>query len=346
MLRLKVERLQTVDDAKRLLQLAMQVELTTLPPYLYAQLTIAPGTNQPARERVRSVALEEMIHMCLVCNILNALGGAPLIADAKVAPGYPGAMPGGIGSADGKPFIVRLLPFSRDAMKQGMDIEEPEDGPIEPPLRASPDDEPASTTIGAFYHQLDAYLATLPASAWTAGRNQLTDDQFFAGELFPVNGYPDAHKAIERIVSQGEGSHKDPLDFEQELAHFYRFEEIYLDRVLTSADNEVGYVWGEPLGVSWAAVLPAIPDPGLHDFSQDPPARAAQEACDLAYTSMLIELQRAVNGEAGRLGNAVRAMFDLRQASIRALTIPLAGTAQVAGPAFRFRPELLEGGPV
>lgn len=75
-------------------------------------------------------------------------------------------MRGGIGSADGKPFIVRLPPFSRDAMKQGMDIEEPEDGPIEPPLRPSPD-EPQSTTIGAFYHQLDAYLATLPATPGT-----------------------------------------------------------------------------------------------------------------------------------------------------------------------------------
>lgn len=343
MLRLKVERLQSVDDARRLLQLAMQVELTTLPPYLYAQLTIAPGTNQPARERVRSVALEEMIHMCLACNILNALGGTPVLADAAVVPVYPGAMPGGIGAQDGKPFIVRLLPFSRDAMKQGMDIEEPED-PLVPPLRAA-EGEPESITIGAFYHQLDAFLSTLPASAWSIGRNQLTDDQFFAGELFAVNGYPDAHRAIERIVSQGEGTAKDPLDFEQDLAHFYRFQEIYLDRVLTSADNEVGYVWGEPLGVNWAAALPAISDPGLHDFSHDPPARAAQDACDLAYTTMLLELQRAVRGEPGRLGNAVRAMFDLRLASIRALTIPLAGTAQVAGPAFRFRPELVEGGP-
>ncbi len=342
MLRLKVERLSTVDDAKRLLQLAMQVELTTLPPYLYAQLTIAPGTNQPASERVRSVALEEMIHMCLACNILNALAGTPVLADAAVVPVYPGAMPGGIGSHDGKPFIVRLLPFSRDAMKQGMDIEEPED-PQVPPLRAA-EGEPESVTIGAFYHQLDAFLSTLPASAWSVGRNQLTDDQFFAGELFAVNGYPDAHRAIERIVSQGEGAAKDPLDFEQELAHFYRFQEIYLDRVLTQAQNEVGYIWGEPLGVNWAAALPAISDPGLHDFSHDPPARAAQDACDLAYTTMLLELQRAVRGEAGRLGNAVRAMFDLRLSSIRALTIPLAGTAQVAGPAFRFRPELVEGG--
>ena len=45
-----------------------------------------------------------------------------------------------------------------------------------------------------------------------------------------------------------------------------------------------------------------------------------------------------VAGEPGRLGNAVRAMFDLRAAAKLALTAPLAVPTQVAGPSFRFRP--------
>jgi hypothetical protein len=47
-------------------------------------------------------------------------------------------------------------------------------------------------------------------------------------------------------------------------------------------------------------------------------------------------LQRALNGHAGALGDAVRAMFDLRLTALHALTAPLKN-GQVAGPAFVYR---------
>src|SRR5262249_51751773 len=95
-------------------------------------------------------------------------------------------------------------------------------------------------------------------------------------------------------------------------------------------------------GVDWKSVYPAIADPGTHDFSKDPPAaRAAQDRCDAAFTRLVQELQRAVAGEGGRLGNAARAMFELRMAAKQAMIVPLAEPMQVAGPSFRYRPELL-----
>jgi hypothetical protein len=102
-----------------------------------------------------------------------------------------------------------------------------------------------------------------------------------------------------------------------------------------------GFSWGGRLGVEWDEVIPAIADPGDHDFSGDPAAQAAQDGCDRAFTVMLREIQRAVNGEPGRLGNAVRAMFDLTMAARAALAIPLKDGDRSAGPAFRFRPELM-----
>jgi len=156
--------------------------------------------------------------------------------------------------------------------------------------------------------------------------------------VFAVNGYADASRAIQDIVSEGEGNKTSPLDFAGEVAHYYRFAEIFNDQVLTKADNPQGFVWQGRLGVDWKAVYPAIPDPGGHDFSRDPPAaRAAQDRCDEAYTRLVQELQRAVAGEGGRLGNAVRAMFDLRMAARHALTVPLAVPTQVSGPGFRYR---------
>ncbi|HEY0371773.1 MAG TPA: ferritin-like protein [Thermoanaerobaculia bacterium] len=339
MIRLKWETVSSVEDAWALLQTAIGVEFGTLPPYLYALLSIPPGENRAAASRLQSVVLQEMIHMCLACNILNALGGSPEL----VPPVYPGPLPGDIGPPDGKPLIIKLLPLSEPAMKQGMNIEEPEK-PIAFPVKKmlTAEAAPQSVTIGQFYHALDALLSTLPASDWTANRNQIDDAQFFAGQLFAINNYDDAHRAIEDIVSEGEGAADSPLDFQEEIAHYYRFGEVYYNKVLTKDDNPLGYAWGpEPLGVDWSAVYPAIPDPCTHDFSHDPPAaQAAQKACNAAYSTMIDELRLAVNGNMGRLGNAVSAMFELRMAARAALNTPLADPKLVAGPSFLYTGDL------
>lgn len=337
MIRLELKPLNTIQDAWTMLETAIGVEFGTLPPYLYAMFSIPPGENVPSASRIKSVLLQEMVHMCLACNILNAIGGAPVLKP----PSYPGFLPGGIGP-DGKPLKIRLLRFSKEAMKQSMDIEEPVDPldfPDAPMLEALAVG-PTAVTIGQFYAALDAFLATLPGQAWKSNRNQISDDQFFSGQLFAVNSYPDAHRAISIIVSEGEGARDTPLDFQDELAHFYRFSEIYRDKVLTKANNKQGYQWGpQKLGVDWAKVFPCIPDPGAHDFSKEPAAaQAAQAACNFAYGQMVDALQKAVTGTAGQLGVAVRAMFDLRLAAQVALRTPLSDPKLVAGPAFVYTP--------
>ena len=338
MIRLEAVPISSLDDARASLQTAIGVEFGTLPPYLYALFSIPPGENAESVSRIRSVIMEEMIHMCLGCNMLNALNGDPVIRP----PVYPGPLPGDIGH-DGQVLTIHLIPFSTDAMAQAMSIEEPED-PIDfPKLAGFTATAPTAVTIGQFYRQLDAFLATLPATDWVAGRNQIDDRQFFQGQVFAINNYADAHRAIDIIVSEGEGTPKTPLDFESELAHYYRFEEIYRDSVLTKADNPTGFAWGGPLGVDWNAVYPAITDPGEHDFSKESCAvQAAQAACDEGFATMVEELQAAVTGQPARLGNAVRAMFDLRMAMLHAFQVPLA-SGEVAGPTFRYDPKSVPG---
>lgn len=340
MIRLAPQPMDTVDDMRQALQKAIELELSTLPPYLYAVFSIEEGANEAARSRIGAIVLEEMTHMALACNILNAIGGRPVLAQASVVPAYPGPLPYDIGGDDGEPFLVSLLPFSKKAMAQAIHIEEPED-----PIKFSAGLELAPTfqTIGEFYAALDKALGTLPPEVWAApAGSQVTDHPFFAGDLFPVVDYASASTAISRIVSEGEGTTKSPLDFEGDLAHYYRFEEIRRDRVLQKdAGKPEGFSWGPPLGVDWDGVLPVIKDPAEHDFSGDPAAQAAQDECDRAFTVLLQELERAVTGEPGRMGNAVRAMFDLRTAARVAVRTPLKGSKKSAGPAFRFRPELV-----
>ncbi|MGH3977340.1 MAG: ferritin-like domain-containing protein, partial [Pseudonocardiaceae bacterium] len=242
--------MDTVADLKQALQKAIELEFSTLPPYLYAVFTIKDGSNEAARRRIGAIVREEMIHMGLACNVLNAIGGAPVLANASVVPIYPGPLPYDIGGEGYEPFRVSLLPFSPEAMIQAMHIEEPEEPLVFPEL-AAVSLEPTYQTIGQFYRALDKALSELPTDAWSATpRNQLIDHPFFAGELFPVTGYESASEAISRIVSEGEGNTQSPLDFEGEVAHYYRFEEIRRDQVLQK-DSSVpeGFSWGDRLGV-------------------------------------------------------------------------------------------------
>jgi hypothetical protein len=188
---------------------------------------------------------------------------------------------------------------------------------------------------------IDEFLATLSPNDWSSDNNQLTDDQFFPGQIFAVNGYNDAHRAITIIVSEGEGAKKNPLDFEDELAHYYRFAECYYNKVLTKIPEDPGYRFGpESLGIDWDRVFPCVPNPGSTiDWSEQPEAaRAAQDACTEAYSRMVDSLQLAVTGHPEQFGIAVRAMFDLRLAAQVVLRTPLKDPATVAGPAFLYRP--------
>lgn len=340
MIFLKAKRPSSVEDAQAMLQTAIGVEFGTLPPYLYALYTIRPGTNEQAAQRIRGIVLQEMIHMCLASNILNALGGNPKLMPQS----YPGPLPGDIGPPNGEPLTIHLLPFSQAAMAQGMAIEEPENPrkyPVVNSARAELVGTPQTMTIGQFYDMLDKYLATLPDGAWHKHRHQIADDQFFAGQLFAINNYRDASRAIREIVSEGEGNAESPLDFQDEVSHYYRFGEIFNNKVLTKAPTELHYQFGPAsLDVDFALAYPAIADPGEHDFSKDSPAaQAAQAKCSATYSALVENLQLALTGTDGALGMAAQAMFALRMAAKAAVTVPLAG-GKVAGPAFVYQPSM------
>ncbi|RIB10952.1 ferritin-like-domain-containing protein [Gigaspora rosea] len=72
-----IESLQndaTLDNLYEMLKIAMMIELTTIPPYLYAMYSIKPGTEigDEIRRQLRHVAAEEMLHLSLVANLISA----------------------------------------------------------------------------------------------------------------------------------------------------------------------------------------------------------------------------------------------------------------------------------
>src|ERR1700750_3516779 len=97
----------TLDDLREHLQWAIELEHSTLPPYLCALYSIKPGTNAEAVAVITSVFIEEMLHMTLAANLLNAVGGTPVLDHPGFIPRYPAFLPH---RADA--FQVSLEPFS------------------------------------------------------------------------------------------------------------------------------------------------------------------------------------------------------------------------------------------
>src|ERR1700759_1622945 len=100
MIALKPELFQdlngTLDGLKSALQNAIELEHATIPPYLYALYSIRQDTNAEIAALIKSVVVQEMLHMAIDCNVLNAIGGHPRIDDPRFVPKYPGHLPGGV----------------------------------------------------------------------------------------------------------------------------------------------------------------------------------------------------------------------------------------------------------
>jgi hypothetical protein len=77
------------EDARQalgvLLQSALQLEFATIPPYLSAAFSLT--SNEKIYRLILRAAVEEMLHMTAVANLMNAIGIAPNIVAA--APEYP-----------------------------------------------------------------------------------------------------------------------------------------------------------------------------------------------------------------------------------------------------------------
>src|SRR5437588_4903899 len=104
----------TVEELRAHFQTAIELEHSTIPPYLCALYSLDAQKkndaqkndeqkNQFAYQVIQSVVMEEMLHMIQAANILAAIGGRPALNNPKFIPEYP-----------------TFLPHSDDAFKVGL----------------------------------------------------------------------------------------------------------------------------------------------------------------------------------------------------------------------------------
>lgn len=341
MIELRRELVRALDTPAGLaaaLQSAIELEHATIPAYLYALYSIVPGRNVESVALIRSVVLEEMSHMLLACNILNAIGGAPALDDPSFVPAYPGPLPGAVEAG----LTVTLAPFSLDHVEQVfMAIEQPED-PLHFPVAhaAAP-----PVTIGSFYEAIRARLLAAGDAIFTGDPARQVALDFGSVQVTAVTSAAEAAAAIELIVEQGEGTTVSPLDEQGELAHYFRFAEIVNGRRLvpvpnpppdTPPEGRYGYS-GAPIPFDPAGVRPAPTSPKAGDHG---PGTAMRRACDtfnFTYTSLLRALHATVNGAPETLDAAIGLMESCKLQAIELMALP-AVDGRTAGPSFEYQP--------
>ncbi|MCC6231556.1 MAG: ferritin-like protein [Verrucomicrobiales bacterium] len=324
------------EDLLRALQLAIELEHATIPPYLCALYSIKEGCNVEVAALLRSVVVEEMLHLSLVANLLISLGGHPSLNGPSFIPRYPCSLPGGLRSG----LTVRLRRCSLEHIREVfMAIEEPATT-LEPEHGAERPGNPREShryTIAWFYQQIDEALTLLHQRGEISFGH--SDRQVTAwsgpGKLWVVQNLQDAQLALREIKEQGEG--RGPLhpgDSIGELAHFYRFSEIVAGRRLVVRGDGFAYD-GEVIPFDPEGVWPMVDDPGV----VPPPAgsRAAILSASFAttYASLLANLHRAFNGNPELLNQGMGLMYSLSVTARELMRTPSGrDDATTAGPSF------------
>jgi hypothetical protein len=332
------------------LQTAIELEHSTIPPYLAAYFTINQDTNTFSWNVIRSVFMEEMLHMTLACNIMNAVGGHPSIDNPKFIPEYPTKME----FADRK-FDVGIIKFSKAAIETFLEIEKPSEEKLMVRGEYAKDlMQPIKLkekTIGEFYNTIKEQLIYLvdtygEENVFNGDKNlQVTPKDYYGGggEIIVVDTLDKALFAIDIIVDQGEGASGSINDGDdayfgqdQEVAHYFRFNEIYLGQKYKPTDVPNKPPTGEKVAINWEARIDMVNNPKAADFPAGSPAREKAEEFNQLYSHFLRLLHLAFNGQSPLIVKAIGMMYQMKYLAAELLNCPLPNSKQFAGPPFEY----------
>jgi hypothetical protein len=294
------------EDLWWLLTEASQLEHMIMCQYLYAEFSLKRGTEEGLTEEqaeaverwrgvLRGIAVEEMLHLALVANLMASIGAAPTLG----RPNFPqrsGYFPAGV--------QLDLLPFGEQALRHFLYLERPEgmerqdaEGfvPGAPPRDPLGEDDlmprgQEFLTIGHLYRGIEAGLRDLSGRLGERGlfvgspRAQATPELLRWPQLIAVTGLDSAQAAVDEIIEQGEGARGDWKD-----AHYGRFLRVW-EEYHSLRESDPTFEPAHPVLAAYArqpfdieAPKPTITDPG---------ARSIAELTTVAYEIVLHLLTR------------------------------------------------------
>jgi len=304
------------------------------------------------RRTILQISVEEMLHMCLACNLLTAVGGAPHLRRPNL-PVSPKAYP--------PSFKLELAPFCRQSLENFIFIERPEDpdpGTGEGASSGSPfPSAPKLSDIfssareyqnqGRLYHGIEDGLQYLSQKYGEEGlflgppKAQIADAYFNLPGLNPVTDLTSAEAALQRIIVQGEGARDVSKD-----SHHSRFLAIQAEYEQILREDAT-FEPGRPVMRNPYSMLPNdVGDDREVNLIEDPLTIDISNLFDGCYELLMQMLGRLFahgeesEGELTQLSDIIEGlMVDVIGPLGEALTRLPAGPSHsglTAGPSFRF----------
>jgi len=282
------------------LNTAAALEFATIPPYLVALWSIKDQTD-PIAGSIRSIIHEEMTHLALACNLITGLGGTPsLTGDA--APRYPQSLPGGVHPE----LLIELGNLNDRTLETFLEIERPVHI-VEIEDQQTTDIPDNDKTIGDFYGAVR--LAAYALDPEFELGSQIT------GPLVPfvITNLADLDAAIDLILTQGEGATGTPYETgPDDLAHYYRFKEIQLERRLSWDPEAKILKLGEAFARPDTYSVNSPPASG-YDSNVPDEIHGLSDAFNIRYSDMLGALEQAWGaGGHPALLRSMEFMFELK----------------------------------
>ncbi|NKZ05234.1 hypothetical protein HGB48_15980 [Actinomadura latina] len=293
--------IDTVDALARHLHAAAQVELSTIPLYLFSLYSLKiGGQSQWSAPRgvlrtMTGIVIEEMLHLALARNLMVAIGHGKDITfyNRDFIPTYPSYMLHRYNPQDGGKLLLELKGLSKEHVSSFRRLEMPDDVDMSATrFENHPDDPMQYTSLGAFYRAIELGFEKLDGKIeWALAdvRKQYKRafwNEFGSGKPIRVYDLATAKAALELIVDQGEGTVGDRERIEvrpgiDDYTHYEKFLRIEkgVEGIGTgdgTADQDFGL--DDPL-VTW----PVVPNPKIADFADQPGIHSLMELFNAAY---------------------------------------------------------------
>jgi hypothetical protein len=177
---------------------------------------------------------------------------------------------------------------------------------------------------------------------------QIADAPFpGGGRIIAVNGLATALAALNEIVEQGEGAkhvevwdgdHDEIHPDRQQVAHYYRFQELKRGRRYRRGDTPQSGPTGDTISIDWNGVRPMRRNPRTSDHAPGSAIRTAQERFNESYCALLRLLDAAFNGSPQTLNAAIGSMYRLKVQAQALMEMPTEDGLATAGPTFEYVP--------
>jgi hypothetical protein len=323
-----------------MLQAALELELSTLPPYLCGLYALNdPKQSSVTSQLILNIVFQEMTHFGLACNMLRAAGKQPKIFDGYDAIIYPGQLPGGVRPKCDPTFFPCDPNFEvqlgftdyTSFVRMCMQIEYPED-PV--PTRSLVIATETFPSIGEFYDAIREGFQTILNVPYDTSKQLAYKTKFADPTVFIVDGLQAALQAIETIQTEGEGGPRYPFYAPGKLAHFYAFGEIYFQKQYVYDEAARTGNWtGDAITVPPVYSMTPVPKGGYANPPED------VLTVDQDFTGMLQNLDQAwAKGDKVALNAAIGAMAQLKTDATNLLSKQIPrndGQRGIFGPQFK-----------